>query len=184
MIKKYGYPLISKGISRKIYDARNGKEWALKYVNGTVYTQSGEKSFFCVEKYSDLLKTDFRCSDSCCAVMKKSPAKRYAKKTGKKPITAQMAAESKQRETQWRIKGCNAFDTKNPISNPMAFWTEQDVLQYIKQYNVPIASVYGEVVYEIEPEQTRLEDFGIDGCGTEKLCTTGCKRTGQSITAA
>ena len=184
VIKKYGYPLISKNISRKIYDARNGKEWALKYVNGTVYMQSGEKSFFCVEKYADLLKTDFRCSDSCCAVMKKSPVKSYAKKTGKKPITAQMAAESKQRETQCRIKGCTAFDTKNPISNPMAFWTEQDVLQYIKQYNVPIASVYGDVVYEKEPEQMRIEDFGIDGCGTEKLCTTGCDRTGQSITAA
>ena len=28
VIKKYGYPLISKEVSRKIYDARNGKEWA------------------------------------------------------------------------------------------------------------------------------------------------------------
>ena len=60
----------------------------------------------------------------------------------------------------------------------MSFWTEQDVLQYIKQYNIPIASVYGDVVYATEPEQMRVEEFGVSGCGTEPLCTTGCDRTG------
>lgn len=70
--------------------------------------------------------------------------------------------------------GCNAFETKNPMS----FWTEQDVLQYIKENNIPIASVYGDVVYKEDSDQMRIEDYGIEGCGTEKLCTTGCNRTG------
>ena len=60
----------------------------------------------------------------------------------------------------------------------MSFWTEQDVLQYIKQYNVPIASVYGDIVYETDPDQIRFEDLGADACTTEKLTTTGCRRTG------
>lgn len=173
VIKKYGYPVISKSVSRKIYDARNGKECALRYVNGTAKLDNGNRSFFCIEKYAPLLKTDFRCADTCCAVMKKSPLKAFAKQNHKKPITAQMADESKQRTTQWLKKGCNAFETKNPMSNPMSFWTEQDVLQYIKQYNIPIASVYGDVVYANQTEQTRIE-----GCESGKLKTTGCDRTG------
>lgn len=161
VIKKYGYPLISKDVSNKIYAARNGKEWAMRYVDGTAKMNNANKSMFCVEKYKPLLQTDFRCADNCCAVMKKSPAKTFARNTGKKPITAQMAAESKQRTTQWMLKGCNAFESKNPISNPMSFWTEQDVLQYIKENNIPIASVYGEVKFE-----------------NGKFLTTGRNRTG------
>ena len=176
VIKKYGYPMISKGTARKIYSARNGKDWALRYVTGEAEMKDGKKSSFCVEKYATLLKTDFKCADSCCAIMKKSPAKAFAKKTGKKPITAQMADESRQREAQWMNKGCNAFESKNPISNPMSFWTEQDVLQYIRDFKIPIASVYGDVVFAEEPDQMRIEfDDGLP-CG--KLCTTGCDRTG------
>lgn len=102
--------------------------------------------------------------------MKKSPVQSYEKK-GKLPVTAQMADESNQREIQWLHNGCNAFDCKRPISNPMSFWTEQDVLSYIKENNLTIASVYGDIVYEDYDGQTRFE-----GCG--KLCTTGCHRTG------
>jgi 3'-phosphoadenosine 5'-phosphosulfate sulfotransferase (PAPS reductase)/FAD synthetase len=45
----------------------------------------------------------------------------------------------------------------------MSFWTEQDVLEYIRRYDLPVAPVYGEVVTTS------------NGC---KLCTTGCDRTG------
>jgi 3'-phosphoadenosine 5'-phosphosulfate sulfotransferase (PAPS reductase)/FAD synthetase len=177
VIKKFGYPMISKNVSHKIHNARNGVEWAQKYVNGTAIGKNGEKSIFNVDKYKDLLVSDFIISHKCCDVMKKSPIKEYTKKTQKKPFTAQMANESKQRYGQWLKKGCNAFDTKYPMSNPMSFWTEQDIYQYIKKYNLPIASVYGDVVYSENPEQIRLEEFDFN-CGTEKLETTGCNRTG------
>lgn len=85
-----------------------------------------------------------------------------------------MAAESKMRETAWVRTGCNAFDSRSPKSNPMSFWTEQDVLLYIKLNKLPIASVYGEVVYDVE--DTEQERF--DGFVTHKLKTTGCTRTG------
>ena len=60
----------------------------------------------------------------------------------------------------------------------MAFWTEQDVLEYIRTYDVKIASVYGDVVYKDEPEQIRLEEMTGCDIGCEQLCTTGCERTG------
>ena len=176
VIKTYGYPVISKEVSRKVGYYRKGAKWAQKFVEGTSLDAHGNKSRYCITKWKPLASTDFLVTDACCSVMKKSPTKEYAKRTGKKPITAIIAEESLLREQSWIKHGCNAFDNKRPISNPMAFWTEQDILHYIKQHNLPIASVYGDVVYKDNPDQMRLDDFGFD-CG-EKLTTTGCDRTG------
>lgn len=173
VIKQYGYPIISKSAANKIHAAKAGKEWAMRYVDGTAIMRNGSKSRFCIAKYAPLLTADFDCSDRCCYEIKKAPVKQYAKQTDKKPITAQMAAESTQRAAQWISKGCNAFDSDNPISNPMSFWTNQDVLQYIRQNGLKIASVYGDIIYTDDPDQLRMED---GYCG--KLCTTGCDRTG------
>ena len=69
--------------------------------------------------------------------------------------------------------GCNAFDVKKPMSKPMSFWTNQDVLQFLKSRNIPIASVYGDIVYK--GDDGMLYENSI--CGGN-LCTTGCQRTG------
>ncbi|MGN0767864.1 MAG: phosphoadenosine phosphosulfate reductase family protein [Christensenellales bacterium] len=185
VITKYGYPIISKEVSECVYQGRltleraDGKySYRLQKLMGTAKDKNGNKSIFNKEKYKPLLYTDFMCSHYCCNIMKKKPAKEYAKKSGKKPITAQMASESHLREQQWLKNGCNGFKMKSPISNPMSFWTEQDVLQCIKENHIPIASVYGDIVYKENPDQMRIEDYGINGFGDEKLCTTGCDRTG------
>lgn len=144
---------------------------------------TGEKSnMYDRSRYKFLLDAEFLVSSKCCDVMKKEPAHRYGKQTGRMPMTAQMASESKQRARQWLDNGCNGFDLKQPISNPMAFWTEQDVLLYIKENNLPIASVYGEVV-EVGSrlngaEQLSLSDYGIFDKERKLLRTTGCERTG------
>ena len=72
--------------------------------------------------------------------------------------------ESTTRERNWVQTGCNSFKTKKckyGISRPLSFWTEQDILEYIRRKNLPISSVYGEIVEE-------------DG----KLHCTGQDRTG------
>ena len=96
--------------------------------------------------------------------MKKDPAKRYEKNNNCVPIVGTLAEESKLRTMKWTKKGCNAFDNKRPISQPMSFWTENDVLQYLYQNNIQIASVYGDIVISNETP-----------C---KYATTGCSRTG------
>lgn len=133
-------------------------------------------------KYLFMLNAPFEVSGQCCNVMKKQPAHQYNKDTGRVPITAQMASESKLRTSQWLQNGCNGFDLKIPTSNPMSFWTEQDVLLYIKENNLPICSVYGDVVTDDEETgQTTLADF-MDmeefELGRPILHTTGCNRTG------
>ena len=50
------------------------------------------------------------------------------------------------RKTEYIKKGCNSFDTKRPASTPLGFWTEQDIYEYIKTFNVPYCSVYGEIM--------------------------------------
>ena len=141
---------------------------------------TGETSkMYDFSKWRFTIKAPFMISDRCCYVIKKSPLKQYKKETGRVQITAQMACESKLRTTNWLLNGCNLFDAKDPISNPMSFWTEQDVLLYIYQNKIPIASVYGEVVKEVEVEgQLDFEDLGIFELERPVLRTTGCNRTG------
>ncbi len=116
-----------------------------------------------------MLDMDFMISHRCCGEMKKKPLNHL----GKKAIVATMTEESMLRRTAWLQTGCNAF--KAGVSKPMSFWTEQDVLQYIKRYDLPIASVYGDIVYETK-DGLRYDSCLCD-CGG-KLCTTGCHRTG------
>ena len=141
------------------------------------------------KKYLFMLGAPFEISKNCCTVMKKGPAHKYAKETGRKPMTAQMASESKLRTSQWLINGCNGFDMKSPISNPMSFWTDQDVLLYIKQNNLPICSVYGDIVEDLEGTEEvegqltmsdveGWENQGIFDAKRPPLKTTGCQRTG------
>lgn len=178
VVRKYGYPIISKSVSNCIRGAKNGSQYRIKRLNGEIVLPDGTKGIWNDEKYKPLLDVDFKISEQCCDITKKKPTKEYEKKSGRKPIIATMAVESKLREKNWLANGCNAFHGNRPMSTPMSFWTEQDVLQYIKEEQIPICSVYGDIVYAEDSDQMRIEDFGIDVGGREKLATTGCDRTG------
>ena len=102
----------------------------------------------------------FLIGSKCCSVMKKRPMHAYGKQSGRVPMMATMAEESRIRKQSWLRNGCNAY-TKDAKSQPMAFWTNQDVLQFIKEYNVEICSVYGDIIGE-----------------TGNLKCSGCQRTG------
>ena len=168
IIKEYGYPIISKEVAHKIEYLRKGSKWALKYVDDK------KKSQYNIKKWKFLVNSPFKISNRCCDIMKKSPAHKYAKETGLMPITAQMASESKLRTQKWIQNGCNAFDLKNPISNPMSFWTENDVLQYIYENNIQICSVYGNIekvssnIFE-EIDSEKVNNYRCSG-----LTRTGC----------
>ena len=187
VIKKYGYPVVSKEISKKVKDGKmalekgNDESYALKQFNGEYLTKNGKTSKYNIKKWKFLLDAPFKIHNQCCDVMKKKPAKQYTKETGRKPIIGTMAAESRLRYQHWLENGCNAFDGKNPSSQPLSFWTEQDILHYIKQFDVPYCSVYGEIVPVVDGEQFegQLTTFDVlnDYDGT-LLKTTGCNRTG------
>lgn len=137
-----------------------------------------DRSRYACEKYQFFLKAPFEIGQRCCKVMKKSPFLKYERATHRKPFTGQMAEESRLRQQSWIKTGCNAFDNVHPKSNPMMFWTEQDVLQYIVDHNLKIASVYGSIIRE-SGDDGQLSLFDYDKQPDEpKLKTTGCQRTG------
>jgi 3'-phosphoadenosine 5'-phosphosulfate sulfotransferase (PAPS reductase)/FAD synthetase len=153
---------------------------AEKKTMATVGNIPKNKSMFSCERYQFLLDAPFDVSHMCCNVMKKSPIHRYCRKTGRVGMTGQMASESRLRTQQWLRNGCNGFNLKVPLSNPMSFWTEQDVLLYIYLYKIPIAAVYGDVVPEgkIRDEMIALDDLGVFELERPVFKTTGCERTG------
>ena len=140
--------------------------------------QFGAKSQFNKEKYLPLARdVPVLISHLCCHRMKKSPMHKYQHEHNYKPILATLAEESRVRKQAWIRHGCNAFEGKNPMSQPMSFWTEQDVLAYIVKYDLPIAAVYGEIVSIDEdgfpyPQKDVMRNIGCN------LQCTGCQRTG------
>jgi 3'-phosphoadenosine 5'-phosphosulfate sulfotransferase (PAPS reductase)/FAD synthetase len=132
VIKKYGYPVISKEQSFRIRKLRN-QNLTEKY-----RTAQLEK----LGKWKTLLAAPFECSEQCCNAIKKKAFKEYEKKTGNKPIIGMMAAESSYREQQYLETGCNAFNLGRPQSQPIAFWTEKDIWDYLNTYKIPYSKIY------------------------------------------
>lgn len=182
VVKTYGYPVISKRVANAVDGARrNPTGIKMKQMLGTWET-NGKLSMYNYGNHKHLLNADFKISEKCCTQMKKKPLKNYQKQTGKMPMIATMACESENRRMNWIKYGCNAFESKNPTSTPMSFWTEQDVLHYIKKFNVPYCPVYGDI--HVKPpegsEEGQMNVIDYLGCWdeTDILETTGCDRTG------
>jgi len=173
VISKYGYPIISKNVSQIIYEYRKNPKCAIvkHFDNESDYIKKyGQR--FSLAKYIPLRDSDIPISHLCCHVMKKKPAKKFEKASGKMPILGTMADESQLRKASWMKNGCNAFNSKRPISQPMSFWTEQDVLHYLELTGLPYASVYGEIIPIAEFEGQMALNTMV------KLKTTKCQRTG------
>ena len=162
VINTYGYPVISKENSQYIYEIRHSTE---NMKQRRLYGDSKGR-FKLPSKYHYLIDAPFEISNKCCEIMKKRPVKKFEKETGKVPILGTMADESNLRQQSYLQHGCNAFESKRPISTPLGFWRQQDILEYIYKNDLKIASVYGKVV----------EDKNL--LGECKYSTTGCERTG------
>lgn len=183
VITKYGYPIISKEVSQTISECQIRKQsgkplasYRMEKLNGTLINKNtGSLSSYNMPKYKYLLDAPFRISHKCCDVMKKKPSKEYEKVHNSKVIIGTMAEESRLRKTKWIKSGCNAFEEKRPISQPLSFWTEQDILHYIKMNNLKIADIYGDIVYTDDDGMLYDNDLFNDYM---QLTTTGAKRTG------
>lgn len=135
---------------------------------GNMGSNGTNKSSYNKEKWLPLARDlPVLVSHYCCNVMKKSPLSIYQRKMHQYPILATMTEESRMRKQAWIRHGCNAFNATKKSSQPMSFWTEQDVLKYIDHYNLDICSVYGDI--------ERTDD--------NKLRCTGCQRTGCQFCA-
>ena len=183
VITSHGYPVISKEVSdsieivqKAIRNEKKPSKTRIDKLNGTyIDKKTGELSNYNIPKWKFLLDAPFRISGKCCDVMKKNPSKYYEHETKRNPFIGTMADESRLRKTKWLQFGCNAFEQKRPTSQPLSFWTEQDILTYIHAYNLKIADVYGDIGYLDKDGFLYYEPLFI---GDMQLTTTGEKRTG------
>lgn len=171
VIKEYGWCFPSKETATKIEYARQNKVWALNALYG-MNTDGSENHYAKTRymKWAYLLKAPFKISSKCCCIMKEKPVKKYEKTSGKKSIIGTMASESFRRTEAWLKTGCNAFDSKRQLSKPISFWTEQDILKYLRDFNIPYASVYGDI---IEDKKGKLRTTGENRTGC-CFCPVGC----------
>lgn len=183
VIKKHGYPVISKRVADVIEGARrNPNSTRMMSLKGEAGVRGdGKPSKFNCKKWLFMLDAPFPISSKCCDVMKKRPLHQYQKQTKRYPMIGILAGESEVRKREWIKSGCNAFDTKNPTSRPLSFWTELDILHYIKEFDVPYCPVYGEIrvaQHDTIDGQMNIIDYLGDYEPEDILETTGCTRTG------
>ncbi len=173
VVREHGWCYPSKDVAHTIYYARKGSGWAQNRFAGlnTDGTPSKWRQSHYVH-WAHLLDAPYKISANCCGIMKEAPLEKHRKATGKQPMVGTMASESERRKQAWFHTGCNSFDSKSPISKPLSFWTTQDILTYIRDFNIPIASVYGDIV---EDKKGRLSTTGEQRTGC-CLCPVGCHR--------
>lgn len=166
VIARYGWPMASKKIARGIEILRNltdkNQNIYRLYDQGVNRFGQPVKGRRVSQCWRFLVNAPFKVSDKCCNIMKKEPMRRYCRATGRVPFVGLLASDSKERELSYLKNGCNAYYSQNPKSTPLAFWREQDVLECIQRYHIPIASVYGDIL--------------CDNKGS--FYTTGLRRTG------
>ena len=201
VVKKYGYPVISKEQADLIHRMQSNEackkaymdrfhEKPLEWIRRNFHTipltffkclfglskkraqhfiETGElpKSKYAIsKKWQYLIDAPFPIHNACCDILKKGPIKKYQKLTGKNTIVGTTAEESILRKQVWLKNGCNSFDSKEPKSQPMSFWTHQDVLKYIKTVGIPYASIYGSIEEDKNGRlyTTKYQRTGCMGC--------------------
>ncbi len=143
VIADNGFPLVSKETSLKIRQVKNTKSEKLIKMR---MVGKGKGAYGVIpEKWKFLVRAQFNVSEKCCDILKKRPSREYERNTGEVPIIGTMAAESSlRRSTYIKRNGCNVLVGKHVASYPLSIWTEEDVWQYVKRYNVPICELYND----------------------------------------
>lgn len=159
VIQTYGYPLFSKNVAHNVSVAKRNPNGNVKK---NVFSPD-KQGPYAMYKWSFMLDENApNISEKCCDIMKKAPAHQYQKETGRVPFIGTLAEESRFRLDNWLKYGCNAFELKKPSSQPLSFWTEQDILQYISENQLPYSKAYGEIKKDCQG----------------RFYTTGANRTG------
>lgn len=145
VLDTYGYPVISKLISRQIHDLKNptekNKATRILYETGCTITGEKKECFKVPEKWLFLKNAPFKISEKCCNIMKKNPIHKFEKETGLQPYVGIMANDSRQRQLNYCRTKCNSFGT-NAVSRPLSIWLEKDIWEYINKFNIPYSKIY------------------------------------------
>ncbi len=154
-IEKYGFPLVSKEVSQKVYELKHTKgkrTFAIRkfgYQNhpDSMTNKLNSKnepipkvgSGKCPNKWQFLAEEQFDINSKCCDILKKNPMIKFQKENNLKPIIALMGDESKLR---MQLKLYGKDDDKKSYPFLKTGWTESDIWEYAEKFNIRFAECY------------------------------------------
>lgn len=142
VLAKYGFPLISKEVSEKIFYCKHHQNSMRARI---AMGLEPSKWYKLAKKWKPFISVKFDINNTCCEKLKKEPFAKYDKENKLHLILGIMASESNQRQTTYiKQGGCNVFgeDGKKTKSLPLSIWLENDILAYIKDRNLRISDIY------------------------------------------
>lgn len=161
VVKKYGFPLVSKEVSQKVYELKHTKSQKLRDIRLNGYENGSGKL---PVKWRYLVKQDFDVNSKCCAILKKNPIEQWQKQNNMKPLIALMQDESALRK-QLALYGKE--DGKKVYPFLRTGWNDEDIWRYAKINNIRFADCY--------------YDRFIDGVLLKAETRTGCIFCGFGI---
>lgn len=173
ILKRYGYPIISKETAHKIETLNNPTEKNATYRKAilTGITSAGKKSAIIKlpNKWQYLFyenKCNVAISDKCCYYIKEKPCQAWAKQNNAVPFVGLQASESQRRFIALSSHGCNYFSKRSTRSAPFAIFNKSDVVHLARDLNVPIPEIYGKIIVENGIYKTTGKSrTGCDICG-------------------
>lgn len=143
MLKKCGYPVVSKEQAEWIYRIRSGtSSGAIQKAFYGMNLDGTPTRFKLSEQWKYLLNAPFNIGSGCCKEMKLKPIAEYVKKTGRVPTMGTTASESALRAQKFLQYGFYNLEGKKAQCTPMSIWTDDDVWEYIHRFNLPYCKIY------------------------------------------
>ncbi len=157
VIQNKGKPIKSKVKSEYLERYQNGRitdNLVQQFIDGKTNQGKNATRSKLADKDMHMIHDDFpiKASNKCCKYMKKKPFTRYAKENGMKgTIIGIRLAEGGARELnafnrieRGNNKLCTSVSGDYIKKYPIIDWTDDDVEQFIKQYDVPLSKAYTE----------------------------------------
>lgn len=169
VITDWGYPLISKEVAMCLSRYTRTKLERVKKFR--LYGDRGDGKKYTKgvipKMYRELIFAPFELSEKCCDITKKKPLHDWEKVSKKKPITGELAEESRNRLFNYLKHGCIMHDKKQIKCTPLGPWTAQDIMECIYKYNIKIPLIYGEVKKDCDGKYyfTGEQRTGCEICG-------------------
>ena len=155
VVKNYGKPIFSKIRSDNLEMWQNGKRYPnliKRMIIGVDNKGNRSRKTKLADRDIHALHDDFpiKATAKCCKYLKKEPFKKYMKENGiLGSATGERMAEGGAREMNANRRAHDA-DSRicTTVSNglikkrPIIDWSDEDVEEFIKQYNVPLSEAY------------------------------------------
>ena len=166
-VDQFGFPILGKS-KCKLDAHRINIDCFLKYSQSS--SEMGE-----LLEYYDLLR-QVKISQHCCKLLKKEPSERVQAKLDVDVIfKGLMAAESRSRMISFCTRGelfagrhRDHLPDEDPFwhCNPLGIWTDDDIWEYIRRYNVPYSSLYERTWKDRDGNIKKVKRNGCFGCAT------------------